>query len=163
MIIRAATVADLEAVNEIYNHYVIHSTCTYQTEAEPMELRRKWFESHGAAHPVIVAEEDGAVVGWGSLSKFHPRAAYGQTVENSVYVDPAQHRRGIGGALLGRLMELAAERGHHTVIALIDAEQAASIRLHAAAGFERVALMKEVGFKFGRWLDVVYMQKMVGE
>jgi len=162
MVIRPAVTADLEAINDIYNHYVFNSTCTYQTEAEPMELRGKWFENHGAAHPVIVAEEAGVVVGWGSLSKFHQRAAYSRTVENSVYVHHAQQRRGIGWLLLTQLIELAGELGHHTIIALIDAEQTPSVAVHAKAGFEKVALLKEVGFKFGRWLDVVYMQRMVG-
>lgn len=161
MVIRPAIIADLEAINDIYNYYVFHSTCTYQTEPEPMELRQKWFENHGPAHPVIVAEEAGIVLGWGSLSKFHQRAAYSRTVENSVYVHHAQHRRGIGRTLLARLIKLARECGHHTIIAGIDAEQAPSVAVHAAAGFTQVALLKEVGFKFGRWLHVIYMQRMV--
>ncbi|HEY7117630.1 MAG TPA: GNAT family N-acetyltransferase [Tepidisphaeraceae bacterium] len=159
--IRLATAEDLSVINEIYNHYVLHSTCTYQTEPEMMEGRRAWFGAHGVKHPVTVAERDGRVVGWGSLSPFHRRAAYGRTVENSVYVDAAEQRRGIGRALLADLIERARGAGHHTIIAIIDAEQGPSVALHAAAGFGRVALLKEVGFKFGRWLDVIYMQKMV--
>src|SRR5438477_3224947 len=98
--IRLASAADLADINAIYNHYVLHSTCTYQTEPETMEARRAWFEHHGARHPITVAEESGQIVGWGSLSRFHARAAYAQTVENSVYVDHRLHRRGIGRALL---------------------------------------------------------------
>ncbi len=163
MLIRPATAADLPAINDIYNYYVFHSTCTYQTEAETMEARREWFAGHGLTHPVIVAQEaDGAVVGWGSLSRFHKRQAYSRTVENSVYVDAANLRKGIGRTLLARLIELAGQAGHHTIIAGIDAEQAASVALHRAMGFSEVALLREVGHKFGRWLDVIYMQLMVG-
>jgi len=159
--IRLATAADLERINEIYNHYVLHSTCTYQTEPEPIEGRRAWFAAHGTAHPVTVAEEDGRVVGWGSLSPFHRRAAYGRTVENSVYVDPTHHRRGIGRALLVDLIDRATRLGHHAIIALIDAEQLPSIAIHEKLGFERVGHLKEVGFKFERWLDVIYMQRLL--
>jgi L-amino acid N-acyltransferase YncA len=159
--IRCATPADLPAINDIYNHYVLHSTCTYQTEPETMESRRAWFDHHGEKHPITVAEESGRIVGWGSLSRFHPRAAYAQTVENSVYVDHRQHRRGIGRALLADLIERAEKIGHHAIIAGIDGEQAPSVALHAALGFEQVGYLKQVGFKFGRWLDVIYMQRLL--
>jgi phosphinothricin acetyltransferase len=159
--IRPATLADLPAINDIYNHYVLHSTCTYQTEPETAEARRVWFEKHGPKHPVIVAEladAPGKVIGWGSLSAFHVRAAYANTVENSIYVHHDQRRQGVGGLLLSHLIDLAKQIGHHTIIASIDAEQAASIALHERHGFVKAAHLKEVGFKFGRWLDVVYMQ-----
>ena len=161
MTIRPATVDDLATINDIYNHFVLYSTCTYQTEPETMENRRAWFAAHGPRHPIIVLEDSGGVVGWGSLSPFHRRAAYAQTVENSVYVHHAQHRKGMGRAILARLIELAKEAGHHTIIAGIDAEQAPSVALHRSMGFEQVAFLKEVGFKFGRWLHVIYMQRMV--
>ena len=160
--VRLAGVGDLGAINDIYNHYVLCSTCTYQTEPETMDARRAWFEAHGEKHPITVATDGaGRVLGWGSLSAFHKRAAYGRTVENSVYVHPEAQRRGVGRALLADLIARAGAAGHHTVIAGIDAEQAASAGLHAAMGFERVALLREVGFKFGRWLHVIYMQRMV--
>jgi phosphinothricin acetyltransferase len=159
--IRPATAGDLDAINDIYNHFVLHSTCTYQTEPETIEARRAWFANHGEKHPITVAEQDGRVVGWGSLSRFHARAAYSRTVENSVYVDHRQHRKGIGRVLLHDLIDRARRLGHHTIIAGIDAEQTPSVALHAAAGFENVALLKEVGFKFERWLHVIYMQKML--
>lgn len=159
--IRPATVADLEAINAIYNHYVLHSTCTYQTEPETAADRRAWFDHHGPMHPVVVAEAAGEVLGWGSLSPFHPRAAYRHTVENSVYVRHDAHRRGIGGGLLGHLILLAQEIGHHAIIGGIDGQQAASLALHAKYGFVQVGQLREVGFKFGRWLDVFYVQRML--
>jgi phosphinothricin acetyltransferase len=160
--IRPATPDDLVAINDIYNHYVLHSTCTYQTEAETIEARRAWFAGHGEKHPITVATSaTGEIIGWGSLSAFHKRAAYTRSVENSVYVHPGHHRRGVGRALLADLIDRAAAAGHHTIIAGIDAEQAASVALHAAAGFTKVALLHEVGHKFGRWLHVIYMQRML--
>jgi L-amino acid N-acyltransferase YncA len=159
--IRPATADDLPVINDIYNHYVLHSTATYQEEPEPIEGRRAWFQRHGAAYPVTVAMLDGSVVGWASLSPFHVRSAYRRTVENSVYVRHDLHRRGIGGALLSDLIARARSIGHHTIIAIIAAEQAGSVALHRKAGFTEVAHLREVGFKFGRWLDVVYLQLML--
>ena len=159
--IRTAIAQDLEAINDIYNHYVLHSTCTYQEEPEPMEGRRSWFEHHGAQHPVTVAVEAGRVLGWGSLSAYHARSAYRRTVENSVYVRHDCHRRGIGTLLTLDLIDRARASGMRTIIAGIDGEQAASLALHAKLGFEKAGHLKQAGFKFGRWLDVVYMQLML--
>lgn len=156
--IRPATESDLAAINDIYNHYVLHSACTYQEEPETLAGRRQWFKHHGEKHPVIVAEADGQVVGWGSLSAYHPRSAYRRTVENSVYVHHQHHRRGIGSRLLRELVIRARNLGHHAIIAGIDADQPASVALHAKFHFERVGRMRQVGFKFDRWLDVVYME-----
>jgi L-amino acid N-acyltransferase YncA len=156
--IRPATESDMVAINDIYNHYVQHSTCTYQEEAEPLDGRRQWFKQHGEKHPVIVAEAGGQVVGWGSLSAYHPRSAYRHTVENSVYVQHRHHRRGIGSRLLRELIVRARKLGHHAIIAGIDADQPGSVALHAKFHFELVGHLKQVGFKFGRWLDVVYME-----
>ena len=156
--IRPATESDLVAINDIYNHYVLHSTCTYQEEPEPLEGRRQWFARHGDKYPVIVAEVDGQVVGWGALSAYHARSAYGRTVENSVYVHHQHHRHGTGSLLLQELIANARGLGHHAIIAGIDAEQAASVALHARFHFEQVGHFRQIGFKFGRWLDVVYME-----
>lgn len=156
--IRLATQSDLAAINNIYNHYVLHSTCTYQEEPETMEARRQWFNHHGAQHPVTVAELNGQVVGWGSLSTYHPRSAYRRTVENSLYLHHDQHRRGIGSRLLQDLIARAREAGHNVIIAGIDADQTASVALHTKFQFQKVGHFKRVGFKFGRWLDVVYME-----
>jgi L-amino acid N-acyltransferase len=159
--IRIARPADLPAINAIYNHYVACSTCTYQVEPSTDQERRQWYDAHDRLHPITVAEANGRVVGWGSLSRFHARAAFDRTVENSVYIHHEWHRKGIGRAILADLIQRARELGHHTVIAGISADQSASVELHRAFGFESVGHLKEVGFKFGRWLDLVYMQLML--
>ena len=160
--LRPATVTDLAAINEIYNHYVVHSTCTYQTEPSTPEERSEWFGLHGESHPIIVVEEGaGELIGWGSLNRFHPRQAYGRTVEDSVYVRHDRQRCGVGRLILTELVRLAIERGHHTILGGISADQEASIALHASLGFEKVSHLREVGYKFDRWLDVIWMQKMI--
>jgi L-amino acid N-acyltransferase len=159
--IRLAAPADLVAINDIYNHYVHHSTCTYQEAPEPIESRRAWFERHGETHPVTVATIDGSIVGWGSLSPYHARSAYRFTVENSVYVHHGLHRRGIGSLILKDLIDRARALGHRAIIAGVDAEQTTSVALHAKFGFEQAGRLKQVGFKFGRWLDVIYMERVI--
>ncbi|MEI6211612.1 MAG: N-acetyltransferase family protein, partial [bacterium] len=144
-LIRLARIEDLDAINAIYNHYVLHSTCTYQETPESIQGRREWFARHGAPHPVTVAEVNGSIVGWGSLSPYHARSAFRHTVENSVYVDEALHGRGIGAALLRDLIERARALGYHAIIAGIDGDQTASIGLHAKFGFEQVGHFREVG------------------
>ncbi|MBA3684700.1 MAG: N-acetyltransferase [Planctomycetes bacterium] len=153
--IRAARVDDLPAILAIYNHYVAQSTCTYQIQPDTLAERSAWFDAHGAAHPVTVAVNAGAVVGWGSLGPFRHQQAYARTVENSVYVHHQHHRRGIGSRLLADLVERARGLGHHVVVALISADQEASVRLHERAGFSEAGRLREVGHKFGRWLDVL--------
>ena len=159
--LRLATEADLPIINDIYNHYVLNSTCTYQMEPERMEDRVKWFAAHGVKHPVTVAEGEGKVLGWGSLSQFHRRAAYANTVENSIYVHHELRRKGIGSVILADQIRRAREIGHRTILAIIDADQAGSIGLHERFGFTRAAHLKQLGFKFNRWLDVVYMQLLL--
>lgn len=159
--IRIAGPADLGAINDIYNHYVANATCTWQYAPTPDEERRAWLDEHDAEHPVTVAELDGEVVGYGSLSVYNKREGYRFTVENSLYVHPERQRRGIGRALLADLIERARALGHRTIIAGVSADQEASVALHRAAGFVQVARLAQVGFKFGRWLDVLYLQKML--
>jgi phosphinothricin acetyltransferase len=159
--LRPAAPGDLVAINGIYNHYVLHSTCTYQTVPSTLAEREDWFAQHGPEHPVIVAEQGAEVIGWASLSRFHPREAYRHTVEDSVYVRHDVQRKGVGAAMLAEVVRLAGEFGHHTVLGGISADQEASIALHAKLGFTKVSHLREVGFKFGRWLDVVWMQRML--
>ena len=159
--IRLARGGDLAPINDIYNYFVLHSTCTYQEEPESLESRRAWFDRHGPKHPITVAELHGRVVGWGALSPFHARSAYRFTVENSVYVDHQHHRSGIGDSVLADLIVRARALNYRTIVAGIDASQEASIAIHAKHGFLKVGQLVEVGYKFDGGLDVVYMQLMV--
>ncbi len=160
--LRLATEGDLRAINDIYNHYVRHSTCTYQEQTETLASRRRWFARHGRQHPVTVADLGGEILGWGSLSAYHARSAYRFTVENSVYVHPQHHRRGIGSALLQDLIARAHTLEHRAIIAAIDADQPASLALHARFGFKHSGRLEQVGYKFGRWLAVVYLELLLG-
>lgn len=161
MELRAATESDLPVINEICNYYVQSSPAIYQLEPFTADERAAWFADHDARHPILVAVEAEAVIGWASLSRYHVRGGYRFTVEDSVYVRHDCHGRGVGRALLDALLARAVEHGHHSVLAIIDAAQAGSVALHARAGFERVAHLREVGFKFGSWRDVVFMQRML--
>lgn len=161
VLIRAMTETDLADVNHLYNHYVLHSTCTYQEAAETLESRRQWFHRHGNEHPLITAEIAGQVIGWGALSPYHSRSAYRRTVENSVYVHHQWLRRGVGSLLLRELIQRATVLGHRAIIAGIDSEQAGSIAAHARLGFKEAGRFHQVGYKFDRWLDVVYMELIV--
>ena len=157
-ILRLAEERDLPAINAIYNHYVEHSTCTYQIAPETEEARAAWFHAHDALHPVTVAERAGEIAGWGSLNVYHPREAYTRTVENSLYVRAGVQRQGIGRVLLRDLVERARALDHHTILAAISAEQSGSIALHAALGFVEAGRFRELGWKHARWLDVVVLQ-----
>jgi phosphinothricin acetyltransferase len=159
--IRLAITDDLPAINAIYNHYVHTSTCTYQTEPDTLADRQAWFEEHQGKHPAIVMEQDGEVIGWASLSAFRGRCGYRFSVENSVYVHHAHQGQGIGKALVLDLIERAKTLGYHTIVAGISADQTASRALHERLGFQQVAHFREVGFKFERRLDVVFLQLML--
>ena len=160
--LRLASAADVPAISEIYNYYVLRSTCTYDLEPETLAARQSWFDEHAPdKYPVIVAESLGRVVGWGSLSQFHDRAGYAPTVEASVYIAAEFHRRGLGRTILQDLIERARRVGFHSVIGGASADQSASIALQQSLGFVPVACLKEVGYKFDQWLDVVYLQLML--
>lgn len=163
MEIRRATAADLPAILDIYNDAVLTTTATYDYEVRSLEAQQRWFEEHdrdGLA--VYVAEApDGEVVAWSSLSHFHARPGYRFTLENSVYVSAGERGKGIGSLLIPPLIQAAKDSGAHAIIAAIDADSAASLRLHARFGFEQVGHLKEVGYKFERWLDVIYMQLLI--
>jgi len=159
--IRAARLEDCAAINEIYNHYVLHDTCTYQTEPDTLSDRRAWFERQGDSHPVLIAEEQGEVLAWGALSAFRTRAGYRFTVEDSIYVRQDCLHRGLGKALLGELLRAGRAHGHRTVIAVISADKPFSIALHQNFGFTQAGLLKQVGYKFDTWLDVVHLQLML--
>src|ERR1700761_8823985 len=157
--LRDARLEDLAAIDLIYNHYVIHSTCTWQTAPTTPDERRAWFRDRPPTHPVIVAERDGEVIGWGSLGQFRPREGYRFTVENAVYVRHDVHGHGLGSALLVELLERARRLGLKNVMAGISAEQTRSVALHARHGFVEVARIPAVGFKLDQWLDLLLMQR----
>jgi len=166
VLIRPAVVADSTAILEIYNHEVRTSLVTFdlvpRTEAE----QRTWITDRSGAHAVLVAQDDdagpsGAVVGFGALSPYRERPGYSTTVEDSVYVHPDHRGRGVGRLLLGALVDTATAHGFHALMAKIVGGHEASITLHAAAGFEVVGHEREVGRKFGKWLDVVLMERLL--
>lgn len=164
--IRLATAADLDAINAIYNHYVAVSTTTYDDEPMTAEERRQWFAGRQPIHPVTVAvQHDDAghetLVGYGSLHAFRGKRGYRFVVENSVYVRPDCQRQGIGSAILADQIERARALGLHAIVAGIDSEQAASIALHARHGFKEVARFPQIGYKFNRRLDVVFMERLL--
>ena len=159
--IRLATRADAEDINDIQNHYVVRSTATFLTDPLTLEQRLAWLENRSQAHPVIVAQSDGLVAGWGSLEVFRARPAYRHTAEFSIYVHHEQHRRGIGRAILADLLARARALGHHALVGGCCSESAAIIALLEASGFSRVAHFREVGRKFDRWLDVVFLQRLL--
>ena len=157
--IRFAAEADLPQINAIFNHYVATSTCVWTTHPYTDQERKAWFDAHDATTPVLVAEKNGNIVGWGALSRFQTACTFHRTAENSVYVHPEFQRQGIGRQLLFELMQCARQAGHVSIIAAISADQAPSIALHNAAGFRQVGLFRKVGYKFNRYYDVLYMQR----
>src|SRR5262249_46487632 len=144
--IRPAREADLPAVSDIYNHYVLHSTCTFAEEPEGPAYWDAWYRNHTGVHPAIVALDGDEIVGWGTLSKWNNRCAYRFSVEDSVYVKDGLHRRGVGRTLMTRLVELAREHGHRSVVAQIADHQPASEKLHEMFGFREVGCLEKVGF-----------------
>ncbi len=161
MEVRLARQEDTEAIRAIYNAEVVGSTVTFDLRPRTEAEQRAWVDRHQGAHPALVAVEGPTVVGFASLSAFRDRAAYATTVEDSLYVDTAWRGRGVGRLLLDELMAVALARGFHTVIARISGENEPSIALHRACGFTPVGVEREVGRKFGRWIDVAVMQRML--
>ena len=161
--VRTAARQDCAAILEIYNEAVLTTTATYDYEPRTLEHREAWFDAHERnRYPVFVAvDEENHVVGWSALNPYHDRMGYRFTTENSIYVAAACQGQGIGKLLLPPLIEGASTRGLHAIIACIDATNDVSIRLHARFGFETVGHFRQVGYKFGRWLDVVYMEKLL--
>ena len=160
VIIRPAAETDLAAILAIYNHAVAHTTAIWNETHADIANRKTWFAARAAqAYPVLVAEEEAIVVGYGSFGDFRPFDGYRFTVEHSVYVAEGKRRRGIATALLTALTERAREMGKRVMVAGIASDNDASLRLHERHGFFETGRMPEVGFKFERWLDLVLMQK----
>lgn len=160
--LRAAQESDAQAVAEIYNYEVENSTATFDLVPRSVEAQRAWIAARSGAFSATVAVDSVAgVVGFASLSTYRDRAGYRTTVENSVYVHRDHQRRGVGKLLLSALLDSARESGFHTVIARIDSQSVGSLALHRSLGFVEVGVEREIGRKFGRWLDSVIMQRML--
>ncbi len=162
-IIRPARIADLPSIQRIYNREILEGVATWDIEPWTDAERLAWFEEHASdpTLPVLVAEMEREVIGFAYLSLYREKVGYRYTRETSVYVDPRFHRHGIGRTLLTTQVEAARRLGMHTLMALIEASNEASIGLHAALGFEGIAHKREVGRKFGRWLDSVEMELLL--
>lgn len=161
-IIRPAVVEDVADILTIYNDAILNTTAVYDYKPHTLEMRLKWFnEKQSNDIPVLVADVSGVVAGFASYGPFRAWAAYKYSVEHSVYVHPGFRRRGIARKLLQELIHQATQREVHAMIAGIDAENKSSIDLHQQVGFVKTGQMKEVGYKFGKWLDLVFMQRIL--
>lgn len=160
-VIRVAAGADMAAVTAIYGHHVLHGTASFETEAPTLEeMARRRAEVVARGLPFWVAELEGEVVGYAYAAPYRLRPAYRFTVEDSVYIRPDRVGKGVGRRLLQQVIRSSAEAGAQQMVAIIgDSENAASIRLHEGAGFAHVGVLRDVGLKFGRWLDTVIMQR----
>jgi L-amino acid N-acyltransferase YncA len=163
--IRPAKITDILAITRIYAHAVEHGTASFElTPPDEAEMARRFNDLTGKGFPYLVAEVDGRLAGYAYAGPYRMRPAYRFTVENSVYIAPDMQRRGIGRALLKALIDEAQARGFRQMIAVIgDSDQAASIGVHRACGFVDAGNLRNVGFKFGRWLDTPLMQRELGD
>jgi L-amino acid N-acyltransferase len=159
--VRLARTEDAEAIRAIYNVEVTESTVTFDLVPRTIAEQEAWLAQHAGVHPAVVAEAEGEVVAFGSLGPYRSRPAYATTVEDSVYVRRDRRGAGYGRAVLGELVRLGTVHGFHSMMARVVGGHEASIGLHAACGFELVGIEREVGRKFGRWLDVVLVQRLL--
>ena len=162
MTIRDASDDDLPAMLEIYNDLIATTTAIYRDEPATIEERRSFFNARReAGYPVIVAEDESGIIGFASFGDFRAWPGYRFTVEHSVYARQDRRGAGVGGMLMRELIDRARAMGKHVMIGGVDADNAASLRFHERLGFEKVAHFKQVGFKFGRWLDLTFLQLML--
>jgi phosphinothricin acetyltransferase len=162
MEIRPATTADLEGIRKIYEDAILNTTAVYEYEPFDMAYMQRWWEEKNTHNfPVHVAVEENKIVGFCTYGIFRARPAYYPTKEHSVYVHPEYRGMGIGKMLLEKIIALAKTEGVHTLIGGIDATNQTSIALHEQFGFETVGHLKQVAYKFDRWLDLVFMQKLI--
>jgi phosphinothricin acetyltransferase len=160
--IRAATPDDLEALTEIYNHYIVHSTVTFDLQPFTVAERRPWFDDHASSglHRLLVAiDEHGTCVGYATSSRWRPKPAYNSTVEVSVYCHPEARGRGYGTALYGALFAVLEREDVHTIVAGVSLPNDASLALHARFGFRPVGVFHAVGRKFGKYWDVAWFER----
>lgn len=163
--VRAATVADIPAITRIYGLAVTSGTASFELEApDAAEMERRFNAVTSAGYPYLVGLRGGVVLGYAYMGAYRPRPAYRWSVENSIYVAPEAHRSGVGRVLLASLIDVATTRGYRQMVAVIgDSGQSASIGLHRAMGFTFSGTVHSVGYKNGRWLDIVIMQRALGE
>jgi len=160
MTVRPATEADATAISAVYDHHVLHSVATFDVVPPTAADRLLWLAQHtGGRHQALVAEVDGAVVGFASSSSFRPRAAYDTTVESSVYLAPDAVGRGLGRALYAELFTRLAEEDVHRVLAVVAQPNPASEALHRSFGFQHVGTFSETGRKFGRYVDIAWFER----
>jgi L-amino acid N-acyltransferase YncA len=158
--IRLASIKDLKAITDIYNEAILTTDATFDTEPKTVAEQKVWFKEHGKRNPIMIAVMDNIICGWASLSKWSTRCAYADTAEISVYVKQEYHNRGIGKRLMKKVLDEGEKVGLHTIISRITDGNTISIRLHEELGFKHIGIMKEVGRKFDRTLDVCMMQKV---
>lgn len=154
-------IEDSEAIRTIYNHEVLNSLVTLDLIPRSDAEQRHWIAEHSGVYPAVVAELNGKVCGFASLSPYRARAGYSTTVEDSIYVDPNFRKQGVGTALLNEILKLANQHGFHSCMARVMANHQASLSLHESCGFALVGIEREVGRKFGKWLDVALLQKLL--
>lgn len=164
LLIRESRDADITSIAAIYAHHVLHGVASFEEAPPPVdEMARRRAELLARGFPYFVAERSGRVVGYCYAGQYRPRIGYRFSLEDSIYIDAGEVGRGIGRALLGRLLERSTELGYRQMVAVIGGtETVASIRLHQGLGFTHVGVLSGIGFKFGRWVDSVLMQRALG-
>ena len=161
--IREATLKDLKDITEIYNHAILHTVATFDTEIKTVEEQKKWFKEHDSKNPILVAELNNEIIGFASLSKYSTRCAYSDTAEISIYVKEKYQGTSIGKKLIKEIVDAGEKTGIHAIISRIAEGNKISIHLHDIVGFKHVGIYKEVGYKFGKRLDVYLMEKIYNE
>jgi phosphinothricin acetyltransferase len=164
VVLRPARAEDFGRISEIYTHFVLHGLASFEEVApDEGEMHRRWLALIEKDYPYLVAESAGQILGYAYAGPYRPRPAYRYTVENSVYVAPEATRRGVGGRLLDAVIEASAAAGFRQMVAVIgDSANSASIELHRSRGFRKVGTFHDIGFKHGRWVDSVLMQRGLG-
>jgi phosphinothricin acetyltransferase len=159
--IRRANLADSEAIRQIYNIEVTGSTATLDLVPRTPEEQASWMVAHSGVYPVIVADDGGQVIGFASLSPYRPRPGYATAVEDSIYVAEQHRGKGVGRQLLSEAVVMARTHGFHSIVARVSATQQASVALHQACDFDLIGIEREIGRKFGRWVDVALLQRLL--
>lgn len=159
-LIRRAEMRDLESITAIYNDAIVKTIATFDTQPKTAQEQISWFEKHGPKHPILVADSGGDVIGWISLSEWSDRCSYSDTAEVSLYVAEEHRGKGVGRKLLKAALYEGREIGLHTIVSRIAGGNETSVRLHESFGFQHIGIMREVGRKFGKLIDVYLMQKI---